>query len=71
MTASEQFRAGIIRAIEITGKSGRQASMDAGCNENQINRFVSMDTNIRLDTLDAICTKGFGMSFDTVYRMGA
>lgn len=70
MDASTQFRAGLKRAVIVTGISPRQASLRAGFNEGQLNRFINGSTNIKLDTLDAVCTEGFGMKFDTVYRMG-
>jgi len=70
MNASDQFRAGLKRASIATGISERQACLEAGCNENQLNRFIKHSTDIKLTTLDKICGDGFGMSFDTVYRMG-
>ena len=71
ISTSDQFRQGLSSAITLTGISSRQASMKAGFNEGQINRFMHGLTDIKLSTLDDICRKGFGMSFDTVYRMGA
>ncbi len=70
MKASAQFRKGIARASEVTGISTRKASIDAGYNENQLNRFLSGSTDIKVITLDDICVNGFGLPFDTVYRMG-
>lgn len=70
MKAAQQFRKGIKAASKATGISFRQASMKAGYNENQVTRFVHGGTDIYLTTLDDICRKGYGMSFDTVYRMG-
>ncbi len=69
MKASVQFKRGLTAAVRATGISERQACLRAGHNENQINRFRG-GADIRLTTLDDICTKGFGMAFDTVYRMG-
>ncbi len=71
MKASQQFRKGIKAATRHTGISFRQASLKAGYNENQVTRFISGGTDIYLTTLDDICRKGYGMSFDTVFRMGA
>ena len=70
MRASVQFRRGIKAAVKVTGISERQACLRSGHNENQINRFHG-GADIKLSTLDDICRRGFGMSFDTVYRMGA
>ena len=70
MRASAQFRAGLIEASRVTGISIRQASIRAGFNENQIARFLGGGHDIKLETLDAICTGGFGLTFETVYRMG-
>ena len=70
MKASAQFRIGLEKASRVTGISTRQASLKAWFNQHQLNRFMSGDTNIKLSTLDTICTDGFGLPFDTVYRMG-
>lgn len=70
MKARVQFRRGLKAAHKATGISFRQASLKAGYNENQINRFMK-STDMLICTMDDICDKGFGMSFDTVFRMGA
>lgn len=69
MKAGAQFRRGIKRAIKITGTSSRQASIKAGYNQHQINRFIG-GMDIKLTTLDDLCCKGFGLSFEGVFRMG-
>ena len=69
MRAAAQFRKGIRKAIRLTDTSSRQASLKSGYNQHQINRFLSGD-DIKLETLQDICTKGFGMTFETIYRMG-
>ena len=70
MKAAAQFRAGLKEASRVTKISYRKASLDAGYNENQVIRFVSGDNDIKLTTLDDICRNGFGLPFDTVFRMG-
>jgi hypothetical protein len=70
MTESDKFRRGILKAIEITGVVASVASVNAGHNRNQVARFLSGANDIKLATLGDICTKGFGMPLDTVYRMG-
>jgi len=70
MKASAQFRVGLERAAKVTGISTRKASIDAGFNQHQLKRFMSGKTNIKLSTLDTICTDGFGLPFVTIYRMG-
>ena len=70
MKAGVQFRRGINKAIENTAISSRQASLAAGFNENQLNRFLSGKNDILLETLDEICREGFGLPLDTVFRMG-
>jgi len=70
MNATNQFRAGIREASRITGISTRQASLKAGFNENQLNRFLTAQTDIRLQTLERICLDGFGMKWTTIYELG-
>ncbi len=70
MNSTNQFRAGIRKAIEITGTSPRQASLKAGFNENQLHRFLTAQTDIKLTTLEKICMDGFGMKFQTIYDLG-
>jgi hypothetical protein len=61
---------GLRKASEVTGISTRQASLRAGYNQNQLNRFFSRETDIKLGTLNDICELGFGMTMETVYRLG-
>jgi len=70
MKSALQYRKGLSEAIRVTGISARQASMKAGFNENQLNRFMSGKTDIKLNTLDNLCELGFGLPMETVYRMG-
>jgi len=70
MKASAQFRRGLNKAMENTDVSSRQASLKAGFNEHQLNRFLFGKNDILLETLDKICQDGFGLPLDTVYRMG-
>ena len=70
MKSALQYRKGLLEAIRVTGISARQASLNAGFNENQLNRFISGKTDIKLNTLDSLCESGFGLPMDTVYRMG-
>lgn len=70
MKATQQFRRGLRKAAEVTNVSTRQASLKAGYNQNQLNRFLSGKQDIRLATLDDVCRKGFGLQFDTVWNMG-
>ena len=69
-SASDTFRRGFKTVIKNTGISARQASLNAGFNENQLNRFISGKTDIKLNTLDRLCESGFGLPMETVYRMG-
>ena len=70
MKSALQYRKGLLEAIRVTGISAREASMKAGFNENQANRFISGKTDIKLNTLDSLCELGFGLPMETVYRMG-
>ena len=71
MKASQRVRKGILKAMVLTGKSARQASLDAGYNENLLNLFMKRKTeDIKLNTLDDICVKGFGFSLDAIWSMG-
>ena len=65
-----QFKRGIEKAMDVTGTSARQASLKAGYNQNQIGRFLQGRNDVLLGTLEDICTKGFGMSLETVFQMG-
>ena len=70
MKPSLIYRKGFERAIEVTGISARQASIAAGFNENQLNRFMSGTTDIKLGTLVKLCELGFNLPMETVFRMG-
>lgn len=70
MKPSERYQVGLRKAAEMTGKSFRKASLDAGMNQNQVMRFVKGQTDIKLGTLDKICNDGFGMTMETVYKIG-
>lgn len=71
MKASQRVRRGINQAIKLTGKSQRQASIDAGYNENLLNLFMKGKTDdIKLNTLNDICVKGFGFNLDAIWSMG-
>ena len=70
MKATERYQIGLSKAADVTGKSFRAASLDAGYNQNQVGRFVSGETDIKMRTLEAICEKGFGMTMETIYEMG-
>ena len=70
MKSTLQYRKGLAKAVEVTGISARQASLNAGFNENQLNRFVSGRTSIKLDTLEALCEEGFGLTMESIFRLG-
>jgi hypothetical protein len=66
----EVYQDGIREASRITKISTRQASIRAGFNQNQLNRFLSGDTDIKLGTLVKLCRDGFGLNMETVYNLG-
>ena len=70
MKATVQYRRGLAEAVRITGKSARQASLDAGFNADQFKRFVSGKTDIKLGTLEKLCEFGFGLPMESVFRLG-
>jgi len=71
MKASQRTRRGLKKALELTGKSKRQASLDAGYNENLLNLFMKGKTDdMFMNTFDDVCIKGLGMTLDTIWRMG-
>ena len=70
MNADLRFKRGLVLVSHETGVSMRQASMKAGFNENALNRFVNGKHDIKLMTLDTICRKGFGSTFDVVWKAG-
>lgn len=70
MTVKERMIKGIKVASIVTGVSTRQASLQAGFNQNQLVRFFSGNHDIMLNTLEDICVKGYGLSFDKVYEFG-
>ena len=70
MSVAATYRKGFHEAIRVTGKSSRRASLDAGFNENQLNRFLSGDTDMKLGTLVDLCEKGFDLPMETIFRMG-
>ena len=70
MRASLQFRRGLEKAMELTATTARQASIKAGYNEKQLDRFISGRHDILLTTLIDICEEGFGLTIETVLRMG-
>ena len=69
-SAANQFRRGLRKASENTGISFRQASLAAGYNQNQLNRFMTGKTGIKLGTLVRLCEDGFNIPFGTVLRLG-
>jgi len=64
----------IIRGMKVASVvqkiSPRQAVLAAGRNQNQMTRFFTGSHDIMLDTIDVICTKGFGMSFEEIWALG-
>ena len=70
MKATLQYRKGFEEAMRLTGTSARQASLNAGFNENQLNRFMLGKTDIRLGTWIKLCEDGFGLPCQTVLKMG-
>lgn len=65
-----QFKRGMTKASEVTGISARQASLRAGFNQNQVGRFLQGRNDVLLGTLERLCVKGFGMSLESVFKMG-
>ena len=70
MESMLQYRKGLTEAVRITGISGRQASRNANYNDDQFKRFVSGATDIKLGTIIKLCEKGFGLTLDSVFRLG-
>ena len=66
---SDRYRRGIRAALTVRKMSGRQASLKAGFNENQITRFLTGSTDIKVSTLDKLCD-AIGVSPDTVWELG-
>lgn len=70
MQVKERMMKGIKVASVVTGISTRQAALAAGYNQNQLVRFFSGNHDILLTTLEDICVKGYGLTFDKVYEFG-
>ena len=70
MKATVQYRRGLSEAVRITGISARDASRNAGFNAEQMTRFVSGKTDIKLGTLEKLCEFGFGLPMESVFRLG-
>lgn len=66
-----QWRDGLKEASRVTGISLRQASLTSGFNQNQVSRFTTGETDIKLGTLIEICEVGFKLPFITVFNLGA
>lgn len=65
-----QMREGIRKAMVIKNKTANKVSVDAGYNQNQVARFLAGDNDIQLMTLQALCVKGLGMSFNDILILG-
>ena len=63
-----QIRNGFVRALAVAKLSARQASLKAGHNENQLNRFIA-GNDIKLVTLLDICD-AVGMELNTIIELG-
>ena len=67
---TERMQAGIRAASKQTHITPRQASLKAGFNQNQLLRFLTGQTGIKIQTLDDICNNGFGLTFNQVWILG-
>lgn len=70
MTPTDQFINGLNKIISETKITRAQACRDAGIDPITLRRFLNRETDIKLMTLQAICEKGFGVTFHKVYHLG-
>jgi len=67
--ASDQFRKGLLRALKLKNISQRQASLQAGYNENMLNHFITNGTDIKLVNLARVCDS-IGFDLLSVFELG-
>ena len=70
MNTTDQFIAGLRIANRLKNTTCNKACKEAGVNPSTLYRFMNRESDMQLNTLDAICRKGYQMSISKIIALG-